>query len=95
MATLGGASLCRLESRIGNFLPGKEFDALRIKPASPGMWTDDKDTPEEVFEKWLFTGDDRDVADVWVSELVWLSVFGLRIGLVVVWPPGQAVQVYT
>jgi guanine deaminase len=66
MATLGGASLCRLESRIGNFLPGKEFDALRIKPASPGMWTDDKDTPEEVFEKWLFTGDDRDVADVWV-----------------------------
>ncbi|RSH90044.1 hypothetical protein EHS25_001377 [Saitozyma podzolica] len=66
MATLGGASLCRLESRIGNFLPGKEFDALRIKPASPGMWTDDRDSPEEVFEKWLFTGDDRDVADVWV-----------------------------
>jgi guanine deaminase len=66
MATLGGASLCRLDSRIGNLVEGKEFDALRVRPRSPGMWTDGRDTVGEVFEKWLFCGDDRDLADVWV-----------------------------
>lgn len=34
MATLGGATLCRAQEQIGNFLPGKEFDALRIRPGS-------------------------------------------------------------
>ncbi|KAJ2912504.1 hypothetical protein MD484_g7910, partial [Candolleomyces efflorescens] len=40
LATLGGASLCRLESHIGSFAPGKSFDALLISPAGKqiGMW---------------------------------------------------------
>ncbi|KAK4684091.1 hypothetical protein P7C73_g6112, partial [Tremellales sp. Uapishka_1] len=66
MATLGGASLCRLQDRIGNFTPGKEFDALRILPKSPGMWVEEGERLESVFEKWLFTGDDRDLKSVWV-----------------------------
>jgi guanine deaminase len=66
LATLGGASLCRLDDRVGNFLPGKEFDALRIKPRSPAMWEKEGEATERVFERWLWCGDDRDIADVWV-----------------------------
>ncbi len=66
MATLGGASLCRLDGTIGNFLPGKEFDALRVRPASPAMWTSKEDDTRRLFEKWVLCGDDRDLADVWV-----------------------------
>ncbi|KAL1407958.1 hypothetical protein Q8F55_004755 [Vanrija albida] len=66
MATLGGASLCGLED-VGNFTPGKQFDALWVKPRSPGMWVDDGEAVGSVFEKWLFTGDDRDIAAVWVQ----------------------------
>ncbi|KAG7529026.1 hypothetical protein FFLO_05819 [Filobasidium floriforme] len=41
MATLGGASICNLKDRIGNFEAGKEFDALRVTPgASPGFFLD-------------------------------------------------------
>ncbi len=73
MATLGGATLCRADDKIGNFLPGKEFDALRIRPGmSPNYFQIDtrttlsKDELESTFEQWLFTGDDRDIRDVWV-----------------------------
>ena len=66
LATLGGASLCCLDDRIGNFLPGKEFDALRIKPQSPSMWTFGGEGVEKSFQRWVWCGDDRDVADVWV-----------------------------
>jgi guanine deaminase len=31
LATLGGAQVCCLDERIGNLLPGKEFDALLIQ----------------------------------------------------------------
>lgn len=38
LATLGGAQVCNLEDRIGNFVVGKDFDALLVrtvqKPAS-------------------------------------------------------------
>ncbi|KAL7420713.1 hypothetical protein Q5752_004664 [Cryptotrichosporon argae] len=67
MATLGGAALCRLDGAIGNFAPGKHLDALWVRPRSPGMWIEPGEAVERVFEKWLFTGDDRDVAAVWVD----------------------------
>lgn len=66
MATLGGASLCGLAD-VGNFAPGAQFDALWVKPRSPGMWVEDGEATESIFEKWLFTGDDRDIAAVWVQ----------------------------
>ncbi|KAJ2929575.1 hypothetical protein H1R20_g7518, partial [Candolleomyces eurysporus] len=62
LATLGGASLCRLESHIGSFAPGKSFDALLISPAGKqiGMWgsgeslhSRSKDNEKEVAKKEL------------------------------------------
>ncbi|EAU88645.1 guanine deaminase [Coprinopsis cinerea okayama7 len=40
LATLGGASLCKLDSHIGSFEPGKAFDALLVSPSSRsiGLW---------------------------------------------------------
>lgn len=40
LATLGGASLCRLERHIGSFAPGKSFDALIVSPSDKriGLW---------------------------------------------------------
>lgn len=82
MATLGGASICNLKDRIGNFTEGKEFDALRVVPgASPGFLLDigedttrrDRPKTERIailkrnFERFLFVSDDRDIADVWVQ----------------------------
>jgi len=63
---MGGATLCRLSDRIGNFQPGKEFDALRIKAASPGLWVKEGEGVEERFNRWLWSGDDRDIKDVYV-----------------------------
>ena len=85
LATMGGARLCRLHESIGSLQPGKEFDALWVRPQSPGMWhglsraewiaakagkpTKTKRGKEEVrrlWEKWIWTGDDRDLGGVWV-----------------------------
>lgn len=81
LATMGGAELCRLENQIGNFAVGKEFDALWIKGRSINMWdTADFTLPgigkseaenrgrrwERTFETWLWSGDDRDIAGIWV-----------------------------
>ncbi|EJD05871.1 guanine deaminase [Fomitiporia mediterranea MF3/22] len=43
LATLGGASLCCMEDKIGSFAPGKSFDALivsaRPETGNPSMWS--------------------------------------------------------
>lgn len=67
LATMGGASLCRLEDRIGSFLPGKEFDALWVRPRSPGSFVEGREGVRSVFEKWIWAGDDRDIGRVWVK----------------------------
>lgn len=70
LATLGGAKVCSLEDRIGNFQVGKAFDALVIQAeAEGGVMTmlDDKDSPEIIFEKFLISGDDRNIARVYVN----------------------------
>ena len=66
LATLGGASLCRLDDRIGNFQVGKEFDALHVKGQSINMWNGQGEAWEKTFERWVWCGDDRDIASVWV-----------------------------
>lgn len=66
LATLGGASLCRLDDRIGNFQVGKEFDALWIKGQSIQMWNEPREAWEKTFERWVWCGDDRDIQSVWV-----------------------------
>lgn len=64
LATLGGARVCRLDDKLGSFLPGYQFDALWIRPSQ--IWVQEQDTVEQIFQKWLFNGDDRDIAAVWV-----------------------------
>jgi guanine deaminase len=72
LATLGGAQVCGLDDRIGNFAVGKEFDALEIHTLDldrPGVMclVEEEDTIDVIFEKFLMTGDDRNIARVYVS----------------------------
>lgn len=81
LATMGGAALCKMSDTIGNFLPGKEFDALHVTPGrSPNFFldvgesrptvlsTDQKRIKlKETFERFLFVSDDRDIASVFVQ----------------------------
>lgn len=64
LATRGGAQIAGVNA--GSFEVGREFDALWIRPRSPGMWVREGESAGAVFEKWLFTGDDRDIGAVWV-----------------------------
>ncbi|EXJ94767.1 guanine deaminase [Capronia coronata CBS 617.96] len=71
LATLGGARVCSLDHKIGNFLVGKEFDALEIHTVGDdaGIITlvEDEDTTEDILEKFVMSGDDRNVAKVFVK----------------------------
>lgn len=72
LATLGGAEVCGLAGRVGNFAEGKEFDAVvvsaRGKGSSQGVMTmvEEGDSLRTVFEKFIMTGDDRNMAEVYV-----------------------------
>jgi len=72
LATLGGARVCGLEKDIGNFKKGKKFDALLIntvdqKFAGAMTLVEDEDSVEMIFEKFLMSGDDRSISNVWVQ----------------------------
>lgn len=69
LATQGGANVLALGDVIGSFQVGKEFDALVIDPLIPDSPFDvyDSDTVEDVFQKFLFCGDDRNIVEVYVS----------------------------
>ncbi|KAL4876919.1 hypothetical protein BJY04DRAFT_138302 [Aspergillus karnatakaensis] len=70
LATLGGAKVLCLEDRIGNFAVGKEFDAVWVTTTTglqSAMTPREKgDSLRRVFEKYVMTGDDRNVAHVYV-----------------------------
>jgi guanine deaminase len=81
MATLGGARVCGLDEKVGSFEIGKQFDALLVRPnlvlgdrarsvlrAEDGVMTlvEDGDSVRTVFEKFLVSGDDRNIAEVFV-----------------------------
>ncbi|KAI0320127.1 Metallo-dependent hydrolase [Amylostereum chailletii] len=81
LATLGGAQVCGLEKRVGSFAPGKAFDALLVAVHSdagnPRLWGMDLDDSlgikragtkvEAMLERFLFTGDDRNIRKVFVQ----------------------------
>lgn len=76
MATLGGASLCKLDKSIGSFAPGKAFDALIVSPSGKqiGLWGSGEETGdvdrkrlEQWLERFLFCGDDRNIDRVYVQ----------------------------
>jgi len=60
LATLGGAQVCALQDKIGNFLVGKEFDALLIDPNAEGgnvdIFEEDAREWDRVLSKWAFNG---------------------------------------
>ncbi|KAI0190365.1 hypothetical protein EV127DRAFT_89719 [Xylaria flabelliformis] len=70
LATLGGARVCCLDEKIGSFAAGKEFDALLIDSESskPGIMTmvEEHDTMKTIFDKFIMTGDDRNIKKVFV-----------------------------
>lgn len=74
-ATLGGAQVCGLDQRIGKLAPGYDFDALVVNtfpfgdavvPENPGLFAFDTEPLASQFEKWIFCGDDRNIAAVLV-----------------------------
>jgi len=71
LSTLGGAQVCGLDHKIGNFEVGKCWDALLIQVDAEGSNVDmfEWETTEDGIHKWLFNGDDRNVRKVWVSGI--------------------------
>ncbi|KAK0210958.1 hypothetical protein DFS33DRAFT_1296586 [Desarmillaria ectypa] len=76
LATLGGAEVCDLRERVGSFSPGKSFDALIVnvsdKGGNPGIWgagaeKKGKTALEDMLERFLFCGDDRNISRVFIQ----------------------------
>ena len=82
MATLGGAKVLGMEDRVGSFEVGKNFDAVLVDMQEPysrqwgtfdGIHTMIEDEAvndkgfQKVWEKWIMTGDDRNLRIVWVG----------------------------
>lgn len=78
LATLGGAQTCGLENKIGNFVKGKEFDALVIDvyvgsvdkfniPAKVSENWNEEFKFHQMIQKFVYVGDDRNIAEVYVQ----------------------------
>lgn len=71
LATLGGAQVCGLDETVGNFQVGKAFDAIVVGTlgAEQGIITvvEENDSLKTVFEKFIMTGDDRNIVKVYVQ----------------------------
>jgi len=72
LATQGGAEVLGLGDVVGNFAPGKAFDALVINAEDSAagrsafdVWRGDSSM--EVFQKFVFLGDDRNIEHVFVN----------------------------
>ena len=70
LATLGGAQVMCLEDQIGNFEVGKQFDAVWVS-TTKGLQSamtprEEEDSLRIVFEKFIMSGDDRNIAHVFV-----------------------------
>ncbi|RDW73632.1 guanine deaminase [Coleophoma crateriformis] len=69
LGTLGSAGVLSMQDQIGNFLPGKLFDALLIDVGGndciniSGWEKDDL----ALVKKWVFMGDDRSIRKVFVN----------------------------
>ncbi|XP_067295122.1 guanine deaminase [Pseudorasbora parva] len=69
LATLGGSEALSLDERIGNFVVGKDFDALRVNVYIPDGPIDlfPGEVPKVILEKFLNLGDDRNITEVYVA----------------------------
>jgi guanine deaminase len=69
LGTLGSAQVLDLDTNIGNFEQGKEFDALLVDVGGRDCvniegWEEDD---LALVKKWVFMGDDRSIRKVWVG----------------------------
>lgn len=71
LATLNGAISLNLENDLGNFVEGKLFDALIVDvfacPQIPRSGLLEAESLANLFEKFLFCGDDRCISSVFVN----------------------------
>lgn len=69
LATMGGADVLGLKDTVGNFEAGKSLDALMIDPAVANGAFDlfGSENASQIFEKFLFLGDDRNINRVYVA----------------------------
>lgn len=68
LATLGGATVCSVGDKVGNFAVGMEFDACVISTDVDDqiMTMVEEDSLRTVFNKFVMTGDDRNIEAVYV-----------------------------
>lgn len=69
LATRGSAKVCGLESKVGGFDVGLQFDALRVRMNASNMDTClfGFETVHDMIHKFVFLGDDRNIAQVFVN----------------------------
>lgn len=73
LATVGGANALGLGDTVGNFMVGKQFDALVVDPYTVNSPIDAAHDAEEAadvlhtFQKFLFLGDDRNIVNIFVN----------------------------
>uniref|UniRef100_A0AAV1TQ86 Guanine deaminase n=1 Tax=Peronospora matthiolae TaxID=2874970 RepID=A0AAV1TQ86_9STRA len=73
LATVGSAEALGLGDTVGNFMIGKDFDALVVDPYCANSPMDKPFDPVEAadvfhtFQKFLFLGDDRNIVSVFVK----------------------------
>lgn len=78
LATLGGATALNLDNKIGNFAFGKDFDALLIDidrhpidsfdlPATLTSKLTDLDKFDQMLQRFVYVGDDRNILEVYVK----------------------------
>ncbi|KAH3745148.1 guanine deaminase [Pelomyxa schiedti] len=69
LATLGGAAALNMDNLVGNFVVGKAFDALLVDAAAANGPIDlfGFETLSDMFQKFFFSGDDRNIKEVYVS----------------------------
>lgn len=69
LATLGGSQVLGIDHLVGNFVVGKVFDALLIDPKASDSPFDifEIDSFEDIFQKFIFLGDDRNISSVFVQ----------------------------
>ncbi|XP_060597774.1 guanine deaminase-like, partial [Ruditapes philippinarum] len=79
LATLGGAQALSIDKKVGNFEVGKEFDALIINLDIENTHVDvfEEDTLDDCLDKFLYTGDDRNIEAIYVAGRKILD-FGLK-----------------
>lgn len=69
LATLGGARVCSLQDTVGNFTVGKDFDACIVSTLVDDQimtMVEPEDTLSVIFDKFIMTGDDRNIQSVYV-----------------------------